>query len=255
MKSLTLWICCVVALMASNMTNAEYIDKAPAIPYKQSELLKFEAAFENNTDEKFHATLGSDLNAQLMELYKRSGKIGQQILDDKTCDDENVSNRPSELKAHCADRYIDSNIIINTITRRETFRETFRMAGYSFDKSLVVFANNCKSLGSCDAATQDIMNLTGYPPGTTTLVKIFAMACSGSTPSVRNQLMPPNVAAACVKIMSSEPFKSKVCELKIDALKQGQSFCSQQPKEVADKMKYCSPGMKAWVDYPEIDCD
>lgn len=254
MKSLGLWLSFIVALMASCRANAEYVDNLPPIPYQISALIR--GAMANLPGDKFIKAIESDPNKLVVAILKRSGKAGQELIDADNkwrCDDE-TTPMDDERKARCFDSAVYAGFCGKVIINRDYARAVFKLAGYSFDKSFIAFANDCNTFGSCDIVADKILELTNNPESLE-MLKLFVSTCSNSNPDIRKRFLPSNVAAACVKMMGLEPFKSKVCENKRDAPKQIQVICGSPLSETAKKSNICANAGDFFNNYPEIDCN
>lgn len=245
MKLLGLWLSFIVALMASCRVNAEYVDNLPPIPYQAYALIR--GATINLPMTQFaEAIVGSDPEKRLATLLKqRGGKEGQELWDAAVkCDDKTIPGS-DDSKARCKDIAYDLPFVISTITFRDYGRAVFKLAGYSFDKSIVVFANDCNTFGSCEIVLKRILELTnnmesGAPPF------LFGQLCGSNNQSVRKRFLPLNVAAACVKISNSTPYKEGVCKTPV----RDRSLCDDK---VNSKTRYCTETGN--LVYPEIDCN
>lgn len=248
MKLLCLWLYFVVALMASCKVTAEYIDNLPPIPYQLSVLI--EGATINLPITQFANAIESDSNKFTATVLKRGGQEGQELLDAfMKCDDKTIP-MTDERKARCFDTVTDAVIGAKTILYRDHGRAVFKLAGYSFDKSLVAFANDCNTFGSCDMLMDKIFELTNNPESMAP-AKLFIVLCAGCTPNTRKLFLPLKVAAACTKMMSSASFKKKiVCADK--SLVRDQSICNDNNK-IGRKTRYCTESGS--ILYPEIDCN
>lgn len=249
MKSLGLWFSFIVALMASCRVNAEYVDNLPPIPYQAYALIRgatinlsltdFRNAIIDNTPKRDPSKAG-------LAILKRGGKEGQELLDAALkCDDKTIPHTDDD-KARCMDTGGDLAVGVLTIFFRDYGRAVFKLAGYSFDKSIIVYANDCNTFGSCNIVMKKVLELTnnmesGVPIG------LFVQLCSGSNPSARKRFLPSNVSAACTKIMGSAPLKEEVICTDKNRVKNG---CDDKVKS---KTRYCTE--TGSLLYPEIDCN
>lgn len=245
MKSLGIWLYFIAAITLSGRVNAEYVDNLPPIPYKLSPLIK--GAKANLPTEKFLNGIESDPRKRGAAIIKRGGKEGQELLDNlERCKDK-IIPLTVERNIYCNEILFDTALIGTTLVFREYYRAVFNLAGYSFDKSLIAFAHDCNTFGSCQIVSEKILELTNSMEFMS-MVGSFVFLCINNTPDIRKRFLPSNVAAACTQIMSSAPFKNEVCEDK-----QWKSRCNKLPAEVKNKVKYCT---KTGNDrYPEIDCN
>lgn len=247
MKSLGLWFSFIVALMASCKVNAEYVDNLPPIPYQAYALIKGATINLSPTDFG-NAIFGNTLKSDTRLIQKRGGKEGQGLLDAAIkCDDKTIPHTDDD-KARCMDTAMDIATGSLIIFRRDYGRAVFKLAGYSFDKSISVFANDCNTFGSCDIVSKKVLELTNNMESMIP-VGLFVEFCSSSNPSGRKRFLPLNVAAACVKIMSSAPLKEGVvCTDKNQV--RDRSGCDDKVKS---KTRYCTE--TGSLVYPEIDCN
>jgi hypothetical protein len=245
MKLLGLWLSFIVALMASCRANAEYVDNLPPIPYQAYALIR--GATINLPMTQFaEAIVGSDPEKRAAILLKqRGGKEGQELWGAiAKCDDKTIPSS-DDRKVRCMDIANELTFVINTILLRDYGRAVFKLAGYSFDKSIVVFANDCNTFGSCEIVHKKILELTNNmesmaPP------YLFGHLCGSNNQSIRKRFLPSNVAAACTKMVSSAPFKEEICKIPV----RDRSLCDDKVKS---KTRYCTETGNLL--YPEIDCN
>lgn len=244
MKSFGLWLSFVAAITLSGGVNAEYVDDLPPIPYQLSPLIK--GAMINLTLTQFSNTLGSDKNEITAALLqKRGGKEGQTLWDaTKKCDDKTIP-MTDERKTRCVEIAIDGYRAVQTILFRDYGRAVFKLAGYSLDKSLVAFANDCNTLGSCEIVMQKILELTNSMESKP-MFTLFGGLCVANNSDIRKRFLPSNVTTACTKMFSSAPFKEEICKL----MARERSECSDN---AFSKTKYCTK--TGYQHYPEIDCN
>lgn len=245
MKLLGLWLSFIVALMASCRVNAEYVDNLPPIPYQAYALIR--GATINLPMTQFsEAIVGSDPEKRVATLLKqRGGKEGRELWDAMVkCDDKTIPSS-DDSKARCIDIVTEAPSVIKTITFRDYGRAVFKLAGYSFDKSIVVFANDCNTFGSCQIVHKRILELTNNMESEAPLF-LFGQLCSSNNQSIRKRFLPLNVAAACTRMMSSAPFKEEICKIPV----RDRSRCDDK---VNSKTRYCTETGN--LVYPEIDCN
>lgn len=250
MKLLGLWLSFIVALMASCRVNAEYVDNLPPIPYQAYALIRGATINLSLTDFR-KAIVGNTPKSSLIReglavVLKRGGKEGQELWDAAIkCDDKTILHTDDD-KARCLDAVGDGAFGGLTILFRDYGRAVFKLAGYSFDKSIIVYANDCNTFGSCNIVIDKVLELTnnmesGAP------IYLFVQLCSSSNPSARKRFLPSNVAAACTKIMSSAPLKEEVICTDKNRVRDG---CDDKIKS---KTRYCTE--TGSLLYPEIDCN
>lgn len=248
MKSLGIWLYFIAAITLSGRVNAEYVDNLPPIPYKLSPLIK--GAKANLSSEKFSNEIESDPRKREIAIMKRGGREALELLDNyKRCKDKTIP-LTVERNIHCNEIEFDTFLVGLTIMRREYYRAVFNLAGYSFDKSLIAFAHDCNTFGSCQIVHEKILELTNSMEFMS-MTGSFVLLCMSNTPDIRKRFLPSNVAAACTQIMASAPFKNDaVCGGKDE---QREFFCNKLPAEVKRKAKHCTETGN--YRYPEIDCN
>lgn len=252
MKLFCLWFYFVAALMTSCKVNAEYVDNLPPIPYQAYALIRG-ATINLPVTQFFEAIAGSDAKtdpekSEARLLKQRGGKVGQELWDTAIkCDDKTIPHTDDD-KARCMDAAGDIAVGIMTIFWRDYGRAVFKLAGYSFDKSIIVYANDCNTFGSCNVVIKKVLELTNNMESGAPIL-LFSGFCSSGNPSARKRFLPSNVSAACTKIMSSAPLKEEVvCTDK--NRDRDRSGCDDK---VRSKTKYCTE--KGNFAYPEIDCN
>jgi len=247
MKSLGLWLYFIATITLSGVVNAEYVDNLPPIPYQLSPLIK--GAMANLSPTQFAKAIESDTEKQTEAIIRgRGGKEGREFWDVFIkCTNKNIP-MTDERATRCHELAFDTMEIFPTIFFLDYDRAVFKLAGYSFDKSIVAFANDCNTLGSCEIVMQKISELTNSMEFGT-MIYLFGTACAVNSPDIRERFLPSNIAAACTQIYTSKPFKAEVCKINE---KWRSSFCNNLHAGVI-KSKKCSETRSHH--YPEIDCN
>lgn len=225
-----------ITLALSYRANAETVDSLPPAPYVLYPLVN--VARLKLPAEEFLKAIESDPNNDkvISALLKRGGKPGQDILDV-------IAKISVETISETDERLLDANLAAFLIFFRDHGRAVFKLAGYSFDKSFITFADDCNTFGSC-AKVIDIILERAKNREALHVWGLFYPLCAPSTPALRQQFLPQNLARACTQMMSTQDMKVAVCEIANDFRKK----C-----EPTSKSKYCTGTENPF--YPEFDCN
>lgn len=213
-------------------------DSLLAVPYALYPLIN--VARLQLPAEEFMNAIETNPQKQRSAILKRGGKEGQKLLN-------LVAKTDAENTPKTDDRFeinFDAEQAKKTIFFRDYGRAVFKLKGYSFDESLVAFADDCNALGSCELLIRKILELTQNPESFQ-VIPLFTMMCSGSTPDTRKKFLPPNLIRACTQIMSEAGFKVALCEGSV-ALRS--NVCNSTRTS-----KYCTETRNFF--YPEFDCN
>lgn len=227
----------LITLTLTYGANAETVDSLPPAPYVLYPLVN--VARLKLPVEEFMNAIESDSNKEKRRsaVLKRGGKAGQDLLDVIT--KINVETTPLN-----DERLFDAHFASQVIFHRDYGRAVFQLAGYSFDKSLIAFADDCNTFGSCIKVV-DIILEQAKNPEALQLVGLFFVTCPLSTPASRQQFWPSNLARACTQIMIAvKDFQDATCK----ATKELRKTCL-----ITSKSKYCTG--KENLFYPEFDCN
>lgn len=228
----------VATLTVSFRVNAVEIDRLPAVPYALYPLIN--VAKLQLPSEEFMNAIEIDPKKQRNAILRRGGKEGQKLLNlVAKFDAENTPKTDKYFEIN-----MDAGLASNTILFRDYNRAVFRLKGYSFDKSLIAFADDCNTLGSCAILINKIIELAQNPEALQ-VIPLFALVCSASSDETREKFLPPNLIRACTQIMSTAPFKAGVCEAST-TFRSG--VCNSTRTS-----RYCTETKNFF--YPEFDCN
>lgn len=147
--------------------SAEPLDNLPPIPYAQTPLI-YSACHKlpkqefiksligrKSTDDDNDSFLGDEKFG--LAMLKRGGAVGRQMAEDtrtKECTKNKLKGAMigDKLPSYCAPVIATTKMLF----ARDYYRAAFSSMGFSFDKSLIMFANDCYTYGSCTKAAERI---------------------------------------------------------------------------------------------------
>lgn len=168
-RKLVFYLLAIIAMSATSFNLcAEDLDKLPPIPYAQAPLI-FSATHKLPEREFLLALAGGDISTKKDEMFgneklsfavlKRGGNAGLKLTEDSRiaeCTLNNMDAMDKEQRSYCD----DVQGVIKTIQVHEYSRAVFSSMGFSFDKSMVEFANDCNTYGNCDKAVKRLADIS-----------------------------------------------------------------------------------------------
>lgn len=150
--------------------SAENLDNLPPIPYAQTPLI-YSAVEKQPMGEFASSLIGRKFVADSDSFYKdekiglailkRGGTVGRQMAEDirtKECTPNKLKTAivGEKLLSYCDPVLATTSMLLV----RDYYRAVFSSVGFSFDKSLITFANDCYTYGSCEKAGLRIIDIS-----------------------------------------------------------------------------------------------